>query len=121
MSGREIVVAPVAGSRFEPDPIPEDAILAGRPIAGDRRLGEWGDGIVSGIWRCLPGRFTDVEVDETFVVLEGRATIRTGSQQVEVGPGDVCMLPAGAETEWTVHERLLKVYVLREDEGEGED
>ena len=42
-------------------------------------------------------------------------TIRHGADVHEIGPGDVCMLPAGAETEWTVHEALLKVYVLRDD------
>ena len=64
------------------------------------------------MWRCTPGRFRDVEVDETFVVIEGRATIEFEGGKVEVGPGDVCVLSAGAETVWTVHETLLKGYAL---------
>jgi uncharacterized cupin superfamily protein len=52
-----------------------------------------------------------MERDEIFVVLSGRATIETDDgQRVEVGPGDVCLLPEGAKTTWTVHETLRKVY-----------
>ena len=32
---------------------------------------------------------------------------------MELGPGDVCVLTAGTETVWTVHETLLKGYSLR--------
>ena len=64
------------------------------------------------IWRCTPGTVTDVEADETFVVLSGRATIDHDGASHEVGPGDVCVLPAGAETNWTVHETLTKVFVI---------
>jgi uncharacterized cupin superfamily protein len=67
----------------------------------------------SGVWRCTPGRVRDVEADETFVVIEGRATIEFEGGRVEVGPGDVCALAAGTETIWTIHETLLKGYALR--------
>ena len=62
----------------------------------------------SGVWHCTPGRFSDVEADETFVVFEGRATIEWDGGRLEVGPGDVCTLAAGTETVWTVHESILK-------------
>ena len=68
--------------------------------------------LATGIWRCTPGTVTDVEADETFVVLSGRATIEHDGASHEVGPGDVCVLPAGAETKWTVHETLTKVFVI---------
>jgi len=56
----------------------------------------------------------DVEADEAFVVLTGRATIEVeGGPTLEVGPGDLGLLPAGARTTWTVHETLRKVYVIR--------
>ncbi|MGB2851598.1 MAG: cupin domain-containing protein [Solirubrobacterales bacterium] len=48
-------------------------------------------------------------------MIEGCASIRHGDAVHEVGPGDVCVLPAGAETEWTVHETLVKVYVVDPD------
>jgi uncharacterized cupin superfamily protein len=108
-----IVVASTEGGEFEADPLEAGQLIAGSPGPRDRSLGQWSDGTVTGIWRCGPGRFRDVEVDETFVVLEGRASIEHDGTFHEVGPGDVCVLPEGAETVWTVHESLLKVYLLR--------
>jgi uncharacterized cupin superfamily protein len=78
-------------------------------------LGVTGAGEV-GIWEIDPGTVHDVEVDEVFVVLTGRCTIRVeGWPEVEVGPGDVVRLRAGAMTTWVVHERLRKVYVSWSD------
>jgi uncharacterized protein len=74
-------------------------------------LEETGPGEV-GLWEIDPGRATDVEADEVFVVVSGRATITTGpGPGVAVGPGDVVRLRAGAVTTWTVTERLRKVYL----------
>ena len=74
-------------------------------------LGGTGAGEV-GIWEVDPGTVHDVETDEVFVVLSGRSTIRVeGWSDVEVVPGDVVRLRAGAATTWIVHERLRKVYV----------
>ena len=73
-----------------------------------------GASLATGVWRCTAGTVTDVEVDETFVVLSGRATIEHAGESHEVGPGDVCVLPAGAETTWTIHEDLTKVFVVVE-------
>ena len=57
---------------------------------------------------------TDLELDEVFVVLAGRATIEVeDGPTLEVGPGDVGLYPAGTRTRWTVHETLRKVYVVR--------
>jgi uncharacterized cupin superfamily protein len=65
-----------------------------------------------GIWEIDPGTVRDVEVDEVFVVLSGRATIRVdGRPEVLVAPGDVVRLRAGTATTWMVQERLRKVYV----------
>jgi uncharacterized cupin superfamily protein len=73
-----------------------------------------GGELATGIWRCTEGTVTDVEADETFMVLSGRATIEHEGRSHEVGPGDVCVLPAGAATRWTVHETLTKVFVVLE-------
>ena len=67
---------------------------------------------MSGIWRCEPGVFADVEVAEEFVVIEGRASIEAAGRRWELEPGSVCTLVAGTETVWTVHETLLKFYVI---------
>ena len=66
------------------------------------------------------GTVTDVEQDELFVVLEGRATIEIdGGPTLEVGPGDVCVLERGARTTWTVHEALRKVFqITLHDDGD---
>ncbi len=67
-----------------------------------------------GVWQHTTGVSTDVEVDEIFVVLSGRATIAVkDGPTLEVGPGDVGVLEAGAETTWTVREDLRKIYVIR--------
>ncbi len=93
-------------------PLADEPLDPGQVIAGDPRtsafvLSESGD-CESGVWRCTPGTFSDVEADEVFVVIEGRATIGWDGGEIEVGPGDVCALAAGTETVWTVHETLLK-------------
>ena len=76
--------------------------------AGDREIG---------IWEVDPGIEHDVEVDEVFVVLSGRATITVeGHAPVVVGPGDVVHLAEGVETTWEVHERLRKIYIAASDE-----
>jgi uncharacterized cupin superfamily protein len=95
------------------DPLDPSQVLAGDPATAALVLAESPEGSESGIWRCTPGRFSDVEVDETFVVLEGRATIEFAGGRVNLGPGDVCVLAAGTRTVWTVHETLLKGYALR--------
>jgi uncharacterized protein len=94
------------------DPLDPEQVVAGDPRTSTFVISASDDG-ESGIWRCTPGRFSDVEVDETFVVLEGRATIEFDGGRVDLGPGDVCVLVAGTRTVWTVHETLLKGYALR--------
>jgi len=95
-----------------PEPLDRAQVLDGDPRPAGLVIAESADGGASGVWRCSAGRFRDVEVDETFVVLEGRATIEFDGGRVEVGPGDVCVLSVGIRTVWTVHETLLKGYAL---------
>jgi uncharacterized protein len=65
-----------------------------------------------GIWEHSTGTSTDVEADEVFVVLAGRASVAVeGAETLELRPGDVGVLEAGARTTWTVHETLRKVYL----------
>ena len=72
------------------------------------------DDLAVGVWQHSTGVSTDVEADEIFVVLSGRATVEVaGGPTLEVGPGDVGLLPVGARTTWTVHETLRKIYVVR--------
>lgn len=96
-----------------PDPVEPDAIVSGDPVATSAEVARWSDGSENGVWRVEPGVFTDVEVEETFVVLAGRATIEHEGSVYELGPGSVCVFGEGAETTWTVTETLLKAYVIR--------
>ena len=106
MSGDAWDDAPVAvvhgpGAELRPD----DATT--RTLA----LGTTGPGEV-GVWEIDTGTAHDVEVDENFVVLSGRATMSVeGWPDVAIGPGDVVRLRAGAASTWVVDERLRKVYI----------
>lgn len=66
-----------------------------------------------GLWEHSVGVSTDVEVHEVFVVIHGAARIEVeGGPDLEVGPGDVVELQAGARTIWHVTEPLRKFWVL---------
>lgn len=71
-------------------------------------------GVEIGVWEIDPGVATDVEADEVFVVLSGRAEVTFSSgEQIALEPGIVVRLHAGEQTTWIVHERLRKVYLSR--------
>lgn len=102
----------VADAVLTADELDPATIVSGEPRTASLVLHE-GDGIERGIWEITPGVVTDVEADELFVVLSGRATIEfQDGPTLEVGPGDVVVLPEGAVTRWTVHETLRKVYQI---------
>ena len=103
-----VVRVRAADAALGPDPLDAAQVIAGDPQTASFVLASGPGDQESGVWRCTPGTFSDVEAEETFVVLAGRATIAFDGGEVEVGPGDVCALSAGAETVWTVHETLLK-------------
>jgi hypothetical protein len=91
--------------------------VAGTPEISGVVLDESSDGRVQrGIWQHTEGVSRDVDADELFVVLSGRATIDVGDgATLEVGPGDVGILRAGDRTTWTVHETLPKISTSRPD------
>ena len=103
---------PVADAVLEPVALDPSQVVAGAPEVCELVLSESADGrVVRGIWQITPGTVTDTEADELFVVLSGRATIAFGDgTSLDVGPGDVALLSAGAKTTWTIHETLRKVY-----------
>ncbi|GAA2059498.1 cupin domain-containing protein [Catenulispora yoronensis] len=102
----------VADAVLEPGELDPAQIVAGEPRVSEVVLSESEDGRVArGIWEMTPGVVTDTEADEVFVVVSGRATVEFADGTVlEVGPGDVAVLSEGAQTRWTVHETLRKVY-----------
>lgn len=104
----------VADAELEPSELDPAQIVSGDPRVSEVELSSSAIGdrqVIRGIWQMTPGVVTDTEADEVFVVLSGRATIEfSDGTQVAVGPGDVVVLTEGAETTWTVHETLRKVY-----------
>ncbi|GIK76563.1 MAG: hypothetical protein BroJett022_02530 [Actinomycetes bacterium] len=115
---RSIVVARPGGVALAESELDPATVISGSPRTYEGEIATsplpGGDALATGVWRCTEGTVTDVESDEAFVVLSGRATIEHAGAAHEVGPGDVCVLPAGAETRWTIHEALTKVYVIHE-------
>lgn len=86
--------------------------VAGDPLTALAELGRFG-GLEVGVWEMAPGTTTDVEADEVFVVIAGRAVVEfpDTDRRLELGAGDVVRLTAGDRTVWTVHETLRKVYL----------
>ncbi|QEU81108.1 cupin domain-containing protein [Streptomyces subrutilus] len=105
-------VPDVPDAELEAEELDPAQIVSGEPVVTGRVLWESPDGRqVRGIWQITPGVVTDVEADELFVVVAGRATIEVeGGGTLEVGPGSACVLREGDRTTWTVHETLRKAY-----------
>lgn len=114
---RPLVVhaAALADDELDASPLTPDQLAGDAPDVRIRGLHDDGE-LLLGVWQHGVGVSTDVESDEVFVVLSGRATIEFADDaafSITCGPGDVVMLPAGARTRWTVHETLRKIYVIR--------
>jgi uncharacterized cupin superfamily protein len=105
----------VAAATLEPLALGPEQVLEGAPETSALTLEECGHGdavVERGIWQITPGVATDVEVDELFVVVSGRATVEiAGGPTLELVPGTAGTLRAGDRTVWRVHETLRKVYV----------
>jgi len=112
-TARVVNAAALADSQLEESPLAAEQVVEGSPVVRALAIHD-ADDLGVGIWQHSAGVSTDVEADEVFVVLSGRATIEVeGGPVLEVGPGDVGLLPAGARTRWTIHETLRKIYVVR--------
>lgn len=95
------------------EPLPEDEVHDGHPTTATRALATLGDTEI-GVWEMTPGTASDVEADEVFVVLAGRATIAFDDPDLpdlDIRPGSVVRLAEGMRTVWTVRETLRKIYV----------
>lgn len=92
--------------------LPAEQVVAGTPRVGSAQLAQIG-GRTIGVWELTPSISTDVEVDEFFIVLSGRATVAfaDGRPPLELKPGVLGRLEAGTATRWIVSETLRKVYI----------
>ena len=99
------------------EPLPSHQVVSGLPATGFVELGDIG-AVDIGVWEHSVGVSTDIETDEVFVVVSGRATIEIfgdNAATVNVGPGDMLRFEAGDSTRWTVSETLRKVYLIPQD------
>jgi hypothetical protein len=106
----------VAELELEPAPLEPETVLEGSPRVSELVLATSADGrVVRGVWQITPGVVRDVEADELFVVISGRATVDVeGGPTLELEPGVVCVLRAGDRAVWRVHETLRKVFQITE-------
>lgn len=97
--------------------LPAEQTLSGAARVGTAELGRLGDCNI-GVWEISPSVSTDVEADEFFVVLAGRATVSfaDGRPPLHLQAGSIGRLAAGTATTWTVTETLRKVYLLHAPE-----
>jgi hypothetical protein len=103
----------IPDAELDVEPLPPEQILVGPAAVHHREVTRTPD-LGIGIWQHDIGTSTDVETDEVFVVLSGRAAIDVqDGPRLDIGPGDLVLLPSGARTVWTIHETLRKVYVAR--------
>lgn len=65
-----------------------------------------------GVWEHSPGQSCDIEIDEVFVVVEGKATItKSDGSVLHLKPGTIGVLQAGEATLWNIESRLRKVWI----------
>lgn len=101
----------VTSTALEHEPLPAHEVVAGAPTAAVRTLSAVGP-VEVGVWEMTEGTARDTEVDEVFVVVSGRGTVVfEDGERVDVSPGVAVRLRAGERTEWTVTERLRKIWV----------
>ena len=87
--------------------------LAGTQVSTGTAVLDDLESLEVGLWEHTAGTSTDIEVDEVFVVVSGRATVTAeDGTTIELAPGVVGVLESGARTTWVVHEPLRKVYVV---------
>ena len=98
-------------NELTPEPLDPDQVIAGQPEVSELTLLETGESGTSGLWQLTPGTVTDVEVEESFLVLRGRGTLEfDDGRTVALAPGVIHQFAGGEETTWTIEETLLKAY-----------
>jgi uncharacterized protein len=114
---RSIVMATPADVELDLEPIPQEWILSGTPVARSKTLArsrDWTSAVV--VWDCTAGSFRwHYGQDETVLFLSGEAflLLENGSER-RFGPGDLGFVPAGTTCTWRVAGQVRKVAVVRE-------
>ncbi|MEV8267956.1 cupin domain-containing protein [Microbacterium sp. NPDC076911] len=106
------VLVDAAALSLAHEAVPPEQVVAGAPTTGYATIDE-SDASEIGVWEMSVGAMSDVEVDETFVVIAGAATVEFVDPPlptIALAPGSVVKLVAGMKTVWTVREPLRKIY-----------
>jgi uncharacterized cupin superfamily protein len=111
------VMANPATVELEPEPIPFEWIVSGRPEARSKNLvrsHDFTSHVV--VWDCTEGIFKwHYSQDEVILVVSGEAfMINEKGEERRFGTGDVGFFPAGTSCLWRVSKPIRKVAVLRE-------
>ncbi|HTS12520.1 MAG TPA: cupin domain-containing protein [Candidatus Limnocylindrales bacterium] len=101
----------------QPEPIPQDWILNGAPVARGHKLAtshDWLSTVV--VWDCTAGRFTwRYGQDEVILVISGEAfLVKDNGEELRFGAGDVGYFRAGTVATWRVADYIRKVAIVRE-------
>lgn len=92
-------------------PLDEADVISGEVTTGEAEVDTIAE-LAVGVWEHSAGTSKAVEIDEVFVVISGRGTVTDSEGDViELAPGVVGVLPAGAETTWQVTEPIRKVWI----------
>ena len=71
-----------------------------------------------GIWECSEGTFTADRTGaaEFCHILSGKASITNydGNGQRVIAGGDLLVLPKGWKGEWTIHEKVKKLFIIQQ-------
>ena len=94
------------------EPVSADQVVDGAPTTGFTTVTTFGE-LEVGVWEMTVGAMQDVETDEIFVVIAGRATVtfEADDRVMNLSVGSVVRLVAGEHTVWTVTETIRKVYI----------
>ncbi|QJU56341.1 cupin domain-containing protein (plasmid) [Herbiconiux sp. KACC 21604] len=94
------------------EPVKSADVIWGSPVTKTHELFTEDGPLEVGIWQLQGGACRDIEVEELFVVLSGRALLTVnGRPPREVAPGDLVKLEAGDVTTWVVQTTLRKLYL----------
>lgn len=102
----------VRSAELMKDDLDPSKILEGSPEVSSLLLSQK-ENVVRGIWQCTTGTVTDVEENEMFTIISGRATvIIENGRTLEISPGYVGFFEKGAKTTWIIHETLRKTFQI---------
>ena len=109
-------IDPVA-LELQPDSIPADWILAGKPEARVTKLltsSDWTASVV--VWDCTIGSFKwHYTKDETVFFISGEAFMTDDrNEEHRFGAGDIAFIAAGTSCRWRVTEPIKKIAMVRE-------